>query len=119
MDNKTFAFGQRVNYDGHNGVSLVIGRAITDLSGNVTDDWWWVATPDLPSILTHTKNIEPIDTRQCPLDDDEIERLVNAPVEVSSKYGTAKMNMSSGQQAIARLVLRHVRERYSVTERGL
>ena len=58
---KHFAFGQRVKYDGCNEPSLITGKAITDPTGNVADGWWWLATPNLPSILTHANNIEPID----------------------------------------------------------
>lgn len=119
MSNKTFGFGQRVNYNGHNGVSLVTGKAITDPDGNVADDWWWVATPAHHSIMTHAKNIEPIEQPHSPLDDNEIERLVNSQVEERSPFGTARVSMSDRQKDIVRMVLRYVRQRYSVSERSL
>lgn len=114
--NKTFSFGQRVKYDGHDGVSIITGKAITDPSGNVTDDWWWLATPDLPSILTHAKNIEPIDLAECPLNEDEIERLVNSPVDLTSSFGTIRVGMSERQKSIVRAVLRWVTQKYCVSE---
>lgn len=114
--NKEFSFGQHVKYDGHDGVCIITGKAITDPSGNPTDDWWWLATPDLPSILTHAKNIEAIETPWSPLSDDEIERLVSSPVEITSSFGSMQVGMSERQKSIVRAVLRWVRERYCVSE---
>lgn len=114
--NRTFSFGQRVRYDGHDGICIITGKAITDPSGNVSDDWWWLAAPDLPSILTHAKNITAMDAPGCPLDEDEIERLVNSPVDLSSSFGTIQVGMSERQKSIVRAVLRWVTQRYCVSE---
>lgn len=105
---KKFHFGQAVKYDGHNGTSIILGPSAVDCDGKPTEEWWNVATPLLPCILTHAKNIERLDENE--LTDEEIERLVKMPVGIVSPYGGAIEGMSDRQKDCVRLFLKHVRD---------